>query len=104
MEAESLMFTAKGVIGIIMLAVSVLAAYFALKKDIEKASSKTAEIESQLMHKETIIYKRMSEIKDEQKADHEKLSVKIDTLNQHMNTISTSLAELTGYIKAKKDE
>jgi chaperonin cofactor prefoldin len=104
MEAQALMFTSKDVIGIIMLAVSVLGAYFALKKDIEKASAKIKEIDNQLQHKETIIYKRMSEIKDEQKADHDKLSVKIDTLNQHMNTISTSLAELTGYIKAKKDD
>jgi chaperonin cofactor prefoldin len=104
MEAESLMFTAKDVIGIIMLAVSVLSAYFALKKDIEKATGKIKDLDGQLLHKETIIYKRMSEIKDEQKADHEKLSVKIDTLNQHMNTISTSLAELTGYIKAKKQD
>lgn len=104
MEAEGLMFTAKDVIGIILLAVSVLGAYFALKKDVEKAVTKIKEIDTQLLHKETIIYKRMSEIKDEQKSDHEKLSVKIDTLNQHMNTISTSLAELTGYIKAKKED
>jgi chaperonin cofactor prefoldin len=104
MGPESLIFTAKDVIGIILLAVSVLGAYFALKKDVEKAVMKIKEIDTQLLHKETIIYKRMSEIKDEQKSDHEKLSVKIDTLNQHMNTISTSLAELTGYIKAKKEE
>ena len=45
MEAEGLIFTAKDVIGIIMLAVSVLGAYFALKKDIEKATAKTTEIE-----------------------------------------------------------
>jgi hypothetical protein len=55
MEAESLVFTAKDVIGMILLAVSVLGAYFALKKDVEKAVTKIKELDVQLLHKETIL-------------------------------------------------
>jgi carbonic anhydrase len=54
--------------------------------------------------KETQIYIKIEDSRKEQKDSHEKMSVKLDTLGTQMNLISTNLAELTGYIRAKKEE
>jgi gas vesicle protein len=53
--------------------------------------------------KETQIYTRISELKQEQQDAHEKLWVKLDTVETMQRAMSTSLAELTGYLKAKKE-
>jgi hydroxylamine reductase (hybrid-cluster protein) len=54
--------------------------------------------------KETLIYTRMEEIRKEQKEAHGALSAKMDGMNQQLQTINTNLSELTGYIKAKKEQ
>lgn len=53
--------------------------------------------------KETQIYNRISELKKEQQDAHEKLWLKLDTVETMQRDMSTSLAELTGYLKAKKE-
>ena len=53
--------------------------------------------------KETQIYIRISELKQEQQDAHEKLWVKLDTVENMQRAMSTSLAELTGYLKAKRE-
>lgn len=53
--------------------------------------------------KETQIYNRISEIRKEQQDAHEKLWLKLDTVETMQRDMSTSLAELTGYLKAKKE-
>lgn len=53
--------------------------------------------------KETQIYTRISEIRKEQQDAHEKLWLKLDTVETMQRDMSTSLAELTGYLKAKKE-
>ena len=45
----------------------------------------------------------ITEIKSEQKTAHDKMSTKLDTLSNQMSTMNINLAELTGYIKAKKE-
>jgi hypothetical protein len=46
----------------------------------------------------------MEILKEDQKAAHEKLDLKMDNLTTHMTQLSTNIAELTGYIKAKREE
>jgi len=46
----------------------------------------------------------IKEIKSEQKTAHDKMSTKLDTLSTQMSTMNSSLAELTGYIRAKKED
>jgi gas vesicle protein len=53
--------------------------------------------------KESQIYTRISELKKEQQDAHEKLWLKLDTVETMQRDMSTSLAELTGYLKAKKE-
>jgi hypothetical protein len=54
--------------------------------------------------KETLIYSRIDDIREEQKASHEKMGLKLDALATQMSNMSSNLAELTGYIRAKKEE
>lgn len=54
--------------------------------------------------KEVQIYSRITEIRTEQKDAHDKLSIKMDTISTQMGQVNTSLAELTGYIKATKKD
>lgn len=84
------------------------------EKFLHAKNSKKANIEmiyldinknkEELEKKETQIYARITEIRMEQKADHEKLSSKLDSLGTQMSQVNTSLAELTGYLKAKKKD
>jgi hypothetical protein len=53
--------------------------------------------------KESQIYTRIGELKQEQQDAHEKLWVKLDSVENMQRAMSTSLAELTGYLKAKKE-
>lgn len=54
--------------------------------------------------KENQIYARIDEIRTEQKEAHGALSVKMDGMNQQLSVLNTNLSELTGYIKAKKEQ
>jgi hypothetical protein len=53
--------------------------------------------------KESQIYTRISELKKEQQDAHEKLWLKLDNVETMQRDMSTSLAQLTGYLKAKKE-
>lgn len=53
--------------------------------------------------KETQIYTRIGELKQEQQDAHEKLWVKLDSVETMQRSMSNSLAELTGYLKGKKE-
>jgi hypothetical protein len=53
--------------------------------------------------KETQIYNRISELKKEQQDAHEKLWLKLDTVETMQRDMSNSLAQLTRYLKAKKE-
>ena len=52
--------------------------------------------------KESQIYARLNEVKDELKDGHLKLEGKIDGLVIMQQTMNTNLAELTGFLKATK--
>ena len=53
--------------------------------------------------KEQNIYTRIGELREEQKSASERLDIKIDAISSSVNSMNASLAELTGYLKAKKD-
>jgi uncharacterized protein HemX len=54
--------------------------------------------------KENQIYARMNEVREEQKLAHDKLSDKIDSVVTMQQTMNTSLAELTGFLKGKRND
>lgn len=121
MEVTSLTFNIKDVVTIVVGIGSFLGFYYALKRSVEKVGNDLEDLESKQKNdhqsvmqamkdhkddsdkKEQLIYKRIDEIKEEQKIAHEKLEVKIDAMSGHLSTMNTNLSELTGYIKAKKD-
>ena len=121
MEITSLTFNIKDVITIVVGIASFLGFYYALKRELEKVSTKAEMIEEkhkqdhqtviQAMKdhkeetdkKEELVYKRISEIREEVKDAHGKLEVKIDGIVGSISTMNTNLSELTGYIKAKKE-
>lgn len=119
MEVTEITFNIKDVITIILGISSFTGFYYALKRSVEKVSNdldtlevkqkqdteaimKTLREQKQDMHNtEEHIYLRINEIREEQKLANDKLETKIDTMSGHLSSMSTSLAELTGYIKAK---
>jgi len=121
MEITSLTFNIKDVITIVVGIGSFLGFYYALKREVEKVSSKVDSLEEkqekdhqsvteamkehkdESSKKEELVYKRINEIRDEVKDAHGKLEVKIDGIVGSISTMNTNLSELTGYIKAKKE-
>jgi hypothetical protein len=73
------------------------------KANIEQIMNVIDKNKDEVDKKETQIYTRISELKQEQQDAHEKLWVKLDTVENMQRAMSTSLAELTGYLKAKRE-
>jgi predicted Holliday junction resolvase-like endonuclease len=121
MEITNLTFNIKDVITIVVGIGSFLGFYYALKREVEKVSIKVDSLEEkqekdhqsvteamkehkdESSKKEEQVYKRINEIRDEVKDAHGKLEVKIDGIVGSISTMNTNLSELTGYIKAKKE-
>ena len=62
-----------------------------------------SQVKDEVEKKESQIYTRIGELKKEQQDAHEKLWLKLDTVETMQRDMSTSLAELTGYLKAKRE-
>lgn len=128
MDVTSLTFTLKDVITITFGIASLIGIYYKLLKQINdlKNTVQTQETQHKMeaensekklvdltktidAHKvdsdkrEDQVYKRINEIREEQKNAHEKLEFKIDAMANHLSNMNTNLSELTGYIKAKKE-
>jgi hypothetical protein len=73
------------------------------KANIEEIMSIIDKNKNEVDKKETQIYTKISELKQEQQDAHEKLWVKLDTVETMQRAMSNSLAELTGYLKAKRE-
>ena len=52
--------------------------------------------------KESQIYTRINEIRQEQQEAHEKLWIKLDRVEKMTNSMNSQLSELTGFLKALK--
>jgi hypothetical protein len=130
MNASELIFGIKDVVAIIIGLGSIVSFVYVIKSSSEKANIKISEVNDELdefkkvvnekfLHskntkkatveyimdtvekKESLIYNKISEIKNEQEVAHNKLWNKLDTVEKMQQSISNSLAELTGYLKAK---
>ena len=73
------------------------------KANIEEIMNAMQKNKEEVDKKESQIYTRISELKQEQQDAHEKLWVKLDSVENMQRAMSTSLAELTGYLKAKRE-
>ena len=130
MNASELIFGIKDVVAIIIGLGSIVSFVYVIKSSSEKANIKISEVNDELdefkkvvtekfLHskntkkatveyimdtvekKENLIYSKITEIKSEQEVAHNKLWNKLDTVEKMQQSISNSLAELTGYLKAK---
>lgn len=130
MNASELIFGIKDVVAIIIGLGSIVSFVYVIKSSSEKANIKISEVNDELdefkkvvnekfLHskntkkatveyimdtvekKENLIYTKISEIKSEQEVAHNKLWNKLDSVEKMQQSISNSLAELTGYLKAK---
>lgn len=130
MDANELTFNIKDVVTIVIGLGSLIGFVYMIKSNAEKTELKITETNDELtefkkivnekfLHskntkkatieyimdtvekKESLIYTKISEIKNEQEVAHNKLWTKLDSVEKMQQSISNSLAELTGYLKAK---
>jgi hypothetical protein len=130
MDANELTFNIKDVVTIVIGLGSLIGFVYMIKSSTEKTELKITETNDELdefkkivnekfLHskntkkatveyimdtvekKENLIYTKISEIKNEQEVAHNKLWNKLDSVEKMQQSISNSLAELTGYLKAK---
>lgn len=120
MEPSTVFFETRDVITIIVGVASLSGLYYTLKRSVDKLSTNfinmqenhsrdmeninqsLKETKEDFSKKEQSIYSRISELREEQKSASERLDIKIDAISSSVNAMNASLAELTGYIKAKK--
>ncbi len=121
MEPGTVFFETRDVITIVVGVASLSGLYYTLKRSVDRLSTNFTnmqdnhsrdmaalnqslkETKDDFSKKEQNIYSRIGELREEQKSASERLDVKIDTISSHITSMNASLAELTGYIKAKKD-
>lgn len=130
MDATEITFGIKDVIAMLVGVGSVIIFIYAIKSNAEKTEIKITETNEELeslktsvnerfLHskntkkatvqyimdtidkKENLIYSKITEIKNEQEIAHNKLWTKLDSVEKMQQSISNSLSELTGYLKAK---
>lgn len=115
MEITSITFNIKDVITIVLGIASLIGVYYALKREVDKLSTSMEALEkkqkedhdfvtSNIKEKEEGLLERIKEIKEDQKKAHEKLEQKIDIIQDSVSKMSTSLSELAGYLKGRKEK
>jgi hypothetical protein len=120
MDATSLTFGVKDVITIVIGVCTLLGFYYALKRSVEKVSNDLDDLENKQTKdhedvmttikehredsdtREAKIYDSIGTIRKEQKDAHDKIEIKIDAITDNLFKLNNNVAELTGYIKAKK--
>ena len=131
MNANEITFGIKDVAAIVTAVVSILGFLYALKRTADKANEDNLNLKKNMsdfenttnekfLHskntkkatvqhimdtidkKESLIYTKITEIKNDQEVAHNKLWTKLDTVEKMQHTISNELAQLNGYLKAKK--
>ena len=131
MNANEITFGIKDVAAIVTAVISILGFLYALKRTADKANEDNLNLKKNMsdfenstnekfLHskntkkatvqhimdtidkKESLIYTKITEIKNDQEVAHNKLWTKLDTVEKMQHTISNELAQLNGYLKAKK--
>jgi len=117
MNVQDLTFGLKDVIWIVTGIVAGIGIIYAQKAVLDKIRIRMDVLEAnnsinaqdildcrnEFKEKETEIYSKMEDIRTEQKASHDKMSAKLDTLSAQLATVNMNLAELTGYMRGKKE-
>jgi hypothetical protein len=121
MEPSTVFFETRDVITIVVGVSSLFGLYYTLKRSVDKLATNfinmqdnhsrdmanlnqsLKETKEDFSKKEQNIYTRISELREEQKTASERLDIKIDAISSSVNAMNASLAELTGYLKGKKD-
>lgn len=121
MEPSTVFFETRDVITIIVGVASLSGLYYTLKRSVDRLSTNFTnmqenhtrdmaslnqslkETKEDFSKKEQNIYTRISELREEQKTASERLDIKIDAISSSVNSMNAALAELTGYLKGKKD-
>ena len=108
-----MVFEFRDIITIVVGTGSLVGTYYALKRSVDRLSTSVKNMDTFHKREITLIndslrdtksdfYNRLNDMKDEHSKSIEKLDAKIDNITTQTATISANLAELTGYIKAKK--
>lgn len=92
----------KDVLTVVAGALSLSGLYYALKRNVDKLNITVTTMDSHHKREVTAIHYRIDEIKTDTKETINKLDGKIDAIQQQNALISANIAELTGYLKAKK--
>jgi len=121
MESATVLFETRDVVTIVAGVASLSGLYYTLKRAVDKLSTNFTnmqehhsrdmstlneslkETKEDFSKKEQNIYTRIGELREEQKSASEKLDIKIDAISSSVNSMNAALAELTGYLKGKKD-
>lgn len=74
----------------------------AKKANIQMVMEALQKTEESVDKKEAQLYARMEEMRKDQKDIQEKLWIKLDSVEKMQHSMSTGLAELTGFLKATK--
>ena len=74
----------------------------AKKANIQMVMEALEKTKDEVDKKEAQLYARMEEMRKDQKDTQEKLWVKLDSVEKMQHSMSTALAELTGFLKATK--
>lgn len=121
MEPGTVFFETRDVITIVVGVASLSGLYYTLKRSVDRLSTNFTnmqenhsrdmaslnqslkETKDDFGKKEQNIYTRIGELREEQKSASERIDIKIDAITSHITAMNASLAELTGYLKGKKD-
>lgn len=121
MEPGTVLFETRDVVTIIVGVGSLSGLYYTLKRSVDRLGTNFTnmqenhsrdmatlnqslkETKDDFSKKEQNIYSRIGEIREEQKSASERIDIKIDAITTHITSMNAALAELTGYIKAKKE-
>lgn len=121
MEPGTVFFETRDVITIVVGVASLSGLYYTLKRSVDRLSTNFTnmqenhsrdmaslnqslkETKDDFSKKEQNIYTRIGELREEQKSASERIDIKIDAISSHITAMNASLAELTGYLKAKRD-
>jgi hypothetical protein len=94
----------KDVITIVGAAVSLSGLYFALKRNVDKLNITVRTMDTHHKREISAIHHRIDEIKIDTKETINSLDRKIDVISNNVGDINKSLAELTGYLRAKESK
>lgn len=81
--------------------ISLVAAYYSLKKEIDQTKNKYIEMENLMKKLEIDLYDQLDEVKHNQVKNNDAVISRINDISKELVTLSRHFAELTGFLKGK---